>query len=91
MRIINTINEPIPFVGTVAEMIANYDTHLWWQDHETWDSVCERCASKGWHKAAKYPCGTEPPRREVLIVEDSNGNQHECDPALLSVGVLGMP
>jgi len=87
MQIITTINEPIPFIGTVDEMLANYNTHLWWQDPESWESVCDRCACKGWHKAAKYPCGTEPPRRDVVVWVDAEGNQHRNHPTLAALGI----
>lgn len=91
MKIVMTINEPVPFMGTQDESDANFATHQWWYDPQTWEQMCDHCGSKAWHKAASYPCGAEVPRRDVVIAEDGNGKRYTCDPALFAVGVLGMP
>lgn len=91
MRAIRTINQPVPFRGTREEAEANYQSHKWWHDPESWDMMCDHCGSKGWHKAAEYPCGVEPPREDVIIVVDSNGNVYECDPSLFALGIMGKP
>lgn len=91
MRIVMTINEPVPFGGTEEEKDANWNTHQWWYDPQTWEQMCDHCGSKVWHKAAMYPCHAEVPRRDVVIVEDENGKRYQCDPELLAIGVLGLP
>jgi hypothetical protein len=60
-----TINRPIPFSGSEAEKRANYASHMF----ITWDEEthCSNCDCKPWHKAAYYPCGTNPPRETVEV------------------------
>lgn len=54
-------NFPVPFDGTAAEAATNRATHAWSDLYG--ETRCGRCDSKLSHRAADYPCGTEPPRR----------------------------
>lgn len=58
---------PKPFDGTDEERDANRATHHWVQDSII-SLVCAHCDAKGWHVAADYPCGTEPPR--IIVVQE---------------------
>lgn len=61
-----TINRPVAFKGSEAEMQANRRTH----DFRGIDYRCMACDCKPWHAAADYPCGTEPPREIVTFDDD---------------------
>lgn len=89
MRICETINEPIPFQGTEEEAQANFATHHWWQDPDDWEMMCDNCGHKAWHKGASYPCGTEVPRRDVIVWFDAEGERHRNHPTLASLGIAG--
>lgn len=62
---------PVPFDGTSEQAEANYRTHNFqsWYDEDYGDTRCMACDCKPWHKAADYPCGTEPER--MLIIGNS--------------------
>jgi hypothetical protein len=87
MKVIQLINEPVPFAGTQEEADANYATHAWWDDPQDWERYCDNCGSKGWHKAAFYPCGQEPPRRDVVVWVDAQGETHATHPTLAALGI----
>lgn len=55
------MNEPIAFNGTDEEKKVNFKTHNFWADDGIEYRCCD-CDCKPWHKAAYYPCGTNPPR-----------------------------
>jgi hypothetical protein len=63
------LNRPVAFPGTPAEAAANRETH-WWMWYEE-GSECERCAARGYHVAASYPCGQEPPRETVVVTRET--------------------
>ena len=65
-----TITMPAPFTGTVTEANRNFDTHNW--GHLDEEIVCYNCEAKPWHVAASYPCGQEPPRVSLHVVEEKD-------------------
>jgi hypothetical protein len=68
----HTINVPKPFpVDTPeqqAQAMLNYYTHHW--TAADGDIRCVDCDCKSVHKAARYPCGEEPPRMLRTIGDD---------------------
>lgn len=69
------VNVPVPFTGTPEEIAANYRTHhfqSWTLGDDFGDTRCSKCDCKPWHKAADYPCGTEPQRMVVITNNDQS-------------------
>lgn len=76
------INVPVPFGGTPEEAEANYRTHnfqSWGFGNDFGDTRCTKCDSKPWHKAADYPCGTEPQRMVIVTRDDHKWEIREGD------------
>ena len=60
-------NVPIPFTGSKKERLENYKSHDWWMHDPDEAMECGACAARSYHVAACYPCGTEPPRKTILM------------------------
>ena len=61
-----TINIPVQFAGSREQADLNYNSHRWAiVDEEGLE--CNVCASRAYHVAANYPCGVEPPRKEISL------------------------
>ena len=64
-----SINRPVKFQGTDEEKQANRRTHHFsptdWDEDGPQDYRCMDCECKPGHKAADYPCGTNPPRETI--------------------------
>lgn len=87
MKIRNVVDEPVPFSGTAEEAHNNYNTHDW--SYDEGDTRCIRCDASVRHRAASYPCGTEPPRRVTMVWEDGNGEIHTGHPTFAKFGISG--
>lgn len=60
-----TIDRPIRFPGTDAEIDANIATHNFWT-HEG-GTRCVICDCRPWGVSATWPCGAEVPRETVTV------------------------
>ena len=71
-QMVSKINVPVPFpVDTPeqqAQAMLNYFTHRFANDDG--EIRCVECDCRSTHKAARYPCGEEPPRMTRIIYSD---------------------
>ena len=66
------VSRPIRFQGTPEQKLANRQTHRFHTeqfDEDDFETRCTECDCKPWHAAADYPCGTEPPREVIEVIE----------------------
>jgi hypothetical protein len=59
-----TVSYPITFEGSREQADLNYNSHDWSVVDEE-GLECSKCASRSYHAAALYACGTEVPRKET--------------------------
>lgn len=62
-----SVKFPIPFEGSAKQKGENLRSHDWRATTDDEGQECFACASRDYHVAATYMCGTVPARKEVLI------------------------
>lgn len=70
-----SIDRPVEFPGTHEESEANFRTHTWVVEHPDEPLRCSECDAAAWHVAARWPCGTEPPRETLTDPYTVNVNE----------------
>jgi len=64
-----TANVPVPFMGTAEQAKANFASHDW-QTYDPFEPAeCRKCMHRTYHVGASYPCGVEPARVTVEVVD----------------------